>query len=167
MCRRPGPRAPARASVPSFGGCETGDHRLSLRMAKKRVHEIAKERGITSKEALEVLRSAGLDVKVAASSVEEAEAARAFGNGAAAAPSKGKASDAKAVKPADGAGAKGAKGAKTKADAKAEAKPDPTAEAEAAPAAEGKPAGAEPADGQGGGASRRPPATPRHPPARG
>ncbi len=51
-------------------------------MAKKRVHEIAKERGITSKEALEVLRSAGLDVKVAASSVEEAEAARAFGNGA-------------------------------------------------------------------------------------
>ncbi len=51
-------------------------------MAKKRVHEIAKERGITSKEALEVLRNAGLNVKVAASSVEEAEAARAFGNGA-------------------------------------------------------------------------------------
>ncbi|MEA2331200.1 MAG: translation initiation factor [Thermoleophilaceae bacterium] len=51
-------------------------------MAKKRVHEIAKERGITSKEALEVLRKAGLDVKVAASSVEEEEAARAFGNGA-------------------------------------------------------------------------------------
>jgi translation initiation factor IF-2 len=51
-------------------------------MAKKRVHEIAKERGITSKEALEVLRGAGLDVKVAASSVEEEEAARAFGNGA-------------------------------------------------------------------------------------
>jgi translation initiation factor IF-2 len=51
-------------------------------MAKKRVHEIAKERGITSKEALEVLRKAGLDVKVAASSVEEKEAARAFGNGA-------------------------------------------------------------------------------------
>jgi translation initiation factor IF-2 len=55
-------------------------------MAKKRVHEIAKERGITSKEALEVLRKAGLDVKVAASSVEEAEAARAFGNGAGATP---------------------------------------------------------------------------------
>jgi translation initiation factor IF-2 len=51
-------------------------------MAKKRVHEIAKERGITSKEALEVLRNAGLQVKVAASSVEEADAARAFGNGA-------------------------------------------------------------------------------------
>src|SRR5829696_4745636 len=55
-------------------------------MAKKRVHEIAKERGISSKEALEVLRKAGLDVKVAASSVEEDEAARAFGNGAGASP---------------------------------------------------------------------------------
>jgi translation initiation factor IF-2 len=74
-------------------------------MAKKRVHEIAKERGITSKEALEVLRTAGLDVKVAASSVEEEEAARAFGNGAGAsapapvaedaAPAKAKASKAK------------------------------------------------------------------------
>jgi translation initiation factor IF-2 len=51
-------------------------------MAKKRVHEIAKERGITSKEALEVLRNAGLEVKVAASSVEEADAERAFANGA-------------------------------------------------------------------------------------
>ena len=40
-------------------------------MAKKRVHEIAKERGITSKEALEVLSKAGLEVKVEASSVEE------------------------------------------------------------------------------------------------
>src|SRR5215213_8970693 len=57
-------------------------------MARKRVHEIAKERGITSKEALEVLRNAGLEVKVAASSVEEEDAARAFGNGASAAPSK-------------------------------------------------------------------------------
>jgi translation initiation factor IF-2 len=51
-------------------------------MARKRVHQIAKERGITSKEALEVLRNAGLEVKVAASSVEEADAARAFENGA-------------------------------------------------------------------------------------
>ena len=57
-------------------------------MAKKRVHEIAKERGITSKEALEVLRKAGLEVKVAASSVEEEDAARAFGNGAERAPGR-------------------------------------------------------------------------------
>jgi translation initiation factor IF-2 len=73
-------------------------------MAKKRVHEIAKERGITSKEALEVLRSAGLDVKVAASSVEEEEAARAFGNGAGAtAPAGGGAQAAAPAQPSGGA----------------------------------------------------------------
>src|ERR671931_1182825 len=53
-------------------------------MAKKRVHEIAKEKGISSKEVLAVLQEAGLDVKAAASSVDEADVARAFGNGAAA-----------------------------------------------------------------------------------
>jgi translation initiation factor IF-2 len=53
-------------------------------MAKKRVHEIAKEKGISSKEVLAVLQGAGLDVKAAASSVDEADVARAFGNGAAA-----------------------------------------------------------------------------------
>ena len=47
-------------------------------MAKKRVHEIAKERGISSKEVLAVLQAAGLDVKAAASSVDEAEIERAF-----------------------------------------------------------------------------------------
>src|ERR671926_318579 len=53
-------------------------------MAKKRVHEIAKERGISSKEVLAVLQKAGLDVKAAASSVDEGDIARAFsgGNGA-------------------------------------------------------------------------------------
>jgi translation initiation factor IF-2 len=69
-------------------------------MAKKRVHEIAKERGITSKEALEVLRNAGLQVKVAASSVEEADAARAFENGAGA--------SAPAAEPAEPAAAESA-----------------------------------------------------------
>ena len=53
-------------------------------MAKKRVHEIAKERGIPSKEVLAKLQAAGLDVKAAASSVEEAEVARVFDNGGAA-----------------------------------------------------------------------------------
>src|SRR4051794_25996959 len=56
--------------------------RLSSRMAKKRVHEIAKERGISSKEVLAVLQKAGLDVKAAASSVDEDDIARAFSNGA-------------------------------------------------------------------------------------
>nr|MBA2764408.1 translation initiation factor IF-2 N-terminal domain-containing protein [Thermoleophilaceae bacterium] len=32
-------------------------------MAKKRVHEIAKQRGMPSKEVLKVLQAAGLDVK--------------------------------------------------------------------------------------------------------
>ncbi|HEY2600847.1 MAG TPA: translation initiation factor IF-2, partial [Thermoleophilaceae bacterium] len=51
-------------------------------MAKKRVHEIAKERGISSKEVLAVLQKAGLDVKAAASSVDEDDIRRAFSNGA-------------------------------------------------------------------------------------
>ena len=52
-------------------------------MAKKRVHEIAKEKGIPSKEVIAVLQNAGLDVKAAASSVDEADIARAFSDGAA------------------------------------------------------------------------------------
>jgi translation initiation factor IF-2 len=91
-------------------------------MAKKRVHEIAKERGITSKEALEVLRKAGLDVKVAASSVEEEEAVRAFGNGAGA--SAPAATDAKAET------------AKAEGDAAAKAEGDAAAKAEAGGPAE-------------------------------
>src|SRR5881227_1266558 len=50
-------------------------------MAKKRVHEIAKERGISSKEVIAVLQKAGLDVKASASSVEENDIAMAFNGG--------------------------------------------------------------------------------------
>jgi translation initiation factor IF-2 len=50
---------------------------------KKRVHEIAKEQGLSSKELLEKLHAAGIDAKVASSSVEEASALEALGrNGA-------------------------------------------------------------------------------------
>jgi translation initiation factor IF-2 len=66
-------------------------------MAKKRVHEIAKERGITSKEAVAILQEAGLGVKSHSSSVEEADAARAFGNGAQAAAPQPAAPDAPAA----------------------------------------------------------------------
>ena len=53
-------------------------------MARKRVHEIAKEQGLTSKELIAKLQAAGIEVKAAASSVEEAEALTALGgNGAA------------------------------------------------------------------------------------
>jgi translation initiation factor IF-2 len=52
-------------------------------MSKKRVHEIAKEQGLSSKELLEKLRAAGVEAKAAASSVEEAVALKALGaNGA-------------------------------------------------------------------------------------
>src|SRR5215208_4232509 len=101
-------------------------------MAKKRVHEIAKERGITSKEALAALKKAGLEVTTASSSVEEAEAAKVFANGASATEAPAKATkaapkgDAKAKPKADGA----------KADAKlaAEAEAKPAAKGEAKPA---------------------------------
>ena len=64
-------------------------------MAKKRVHEIAKAQGLESKEVLAALKSAGIEAKAAASSVEEADALKAIqaakGNGgAAAAPTEAK-----------------------------------------------------------------------------
>src|SRR3954451_22264977 len=78
-------------------------------MAKKRVHEIAKEQGITSKEALAALKKAGLEVSTASSSVDEADAAKAFANGASAtkAPAKAKKAAPKSdAKPAEKAEAK-------------------------------------------------------------
>jgi translation initiation factor IF-2 len=128
-------------------------------MAKKRVHEIAKERGITSKEALEILQKAGLGVTAPASSVEEADAAKAFGNGATAT-TKAPAKPKKAAAKDDGAKAEAKGGAKpeAKGGAKAEAKASggaaapaaeaddgaaaPAAEAEAAPDAKPKRGGA-------------------------
>ena len=55
-------------------------------MAKKRVHEIAKAQGVSSKELLAALKAAGIEAKAAASSVEVGEAVKAIntakGNGA-------------------------------------------------------------------------------------
>jgi translation initiation factor IF-2 len=48
-------------------------------MSKKRVHEIAREQGISSKDLLEKLSAAGVAAKAAASSVEEADALRVLG----------------------------------------------------------------------------------------
>jgi translation initiation factor IF-2 len=47
-------------------------------MAKKRVHEIAKAQGLSSKEVLSALAAAGIEAKAAASSVEEADALKAI-----------------------------------------------------------------------------------------
>ena len=61
-------------------------------MAKKRVHEIAKAQGVSSKELLAALKAAGVEAKAAASTVEEADALKAIsaakGNGGAEATKK-------------------------------------------------------------------------------
>jgi translation initiation factor IF-2 len=112
-------------------------------VAKKRVHEIAKAQGLESKEVLAVLKSAGIEAKAAASSVDEADALKAIqaakGNGGAAAAAEAKPAPAKEEAPA---------------------KPAPTGQAptKAAPKPAGgskgpvRPAG-KPAAGGGGGAS--------------
>ncbi len=51
-------------------------------MAKKRVHEIAKAQGLTSKELLAALKAAGVEAKAAQSSVEESDALAALKNSA-------------------------------------------------------------------------------------
>jgi translation initiation factor IF-2 len=62
-------------------------------VAKKRVHEIAKAQGISSKELLSALKAAGIEAKAAASSVEESEALQALSG------SKGGAATATKPKP--------------------------------------------------------------------
>jgi translation initiation factor IF-2 len=96
-------------------------------VAKKRVHEIAKAQGLTSKELLAKLKAAGVEAKAAQSSVEESDALAALkGSG------DGAGATATATKPA-------AKETPAKAQ---EAKP----QADGAPKAEAKPA----ADGASG-----------------
>jgi translation initiation factor IF-2 len=68
-------------------------------MSKKRVHEIAKEHGLSSKELLEKLRAAGIEAKAAASSVEESAALKVL-DGAASAPSSNGSATAVAAPPA-------------------------------------------------------------------
>src|SRR5919201_175532 len=93
-------------------------------MAKKRVHEIAKAKGMTSKEALAKLQAAGLEVKAAASSVEEADALKALNGGNGAAP---------AEKPAQAAPVATPDGAAAQAPAATEPRPAPPAKPAAAP----------------------------------
>ena len=90
-------------------------------MAKKRVHEIAKANGLTSKELLEKLHAAGVEAKAAQSSVEEADALAAL---------KGS---------SDGGGGTATKPAKAKAKPAAKAQPKPAARAQPKPAGDPKP----------------------------
>jgi translation initiation factor IF-2 len=92
-------------------------------VAKKRVHEIAKAQGLESKEVLAALKSAGIEAKAAASSVEEADALKAIEA------AKGDGGTATATKP--------------KPASKAEAPAEPAASTP--PAAPAKPAEAKPA----------------------
>jgi translation initiation factor IF-2 len=102
-------------------------------MARKRVHEIAKAEGLTSKEVLAALKAAGIEATAAASSVEEEDALKALssakGDGAAAAPAQ----TATQAKPK--------KATTPKGDGKAPAKPEPAAPASKRPVRRGDGAG--------------------------
>jgi translation initiation factor IF-2 len=117
-------------------------------VAKKRVHEIAKAQGVSSKELLSALKAAGIEAKAAASSVEEADALRAIGasNGgggtATQAPPKPKEAPAKAAPKGDApAPAKAAAAPQAPPKAPPAAKPAaPSQGQKPAPQADGKPA---------------------------
>jgi translation initiation factor IF-2 len=115
-------------------------------MAKKRVHEIAKAQGLTSKEVLAALKAAGVEAKVAQSSVEESDALAALKNSGDGAKSSG-----------DGASATTATRTK-KAPAKASSqKAAPPKAAPKAPAPQAKAeAPAKPASGDGAAAKKGP-----------
>ncbi|HEX5308166.1 MAG TPA: translation initiation factor IF-2 N-terminal domain-containing protein, partial [Solirubrobacteraceae bacterium] len=114
-------------------------------MSNKRVHEIAKERGLAPKDVLARLKEAGIDVKASSSSVDEEVASRVLANGGQTRPSSGSGSDsgssvpAKAKPAAEKAKAKPADGAKAQAKSAERAKTEPAAQpaqasAKAAPA---------------------------------
>ncbi len=109
-------------------------------MAKKRVHEIAKAQGVTSKDLLAALKSAGVEAKAAASNVEEADALKALaaanGGAAAEAPAPKKAAAPKAAPKASPKPKAAAPKAQAPTAPQAEAPPAPKAEAPAAPKTE-------------------------------
>jgi translation initiation factor IF-2 len=119
-------------------------------MSKKRVHEIAKEQGLSSKELLEKLHAAGVEAKAAASSVEEALALKALaGDSSTPAAKNGTA-------PAPAASAPAAPAAPAPSKPAAQSAPAPSAKAATPPpaaAAPPAPAAAAPA------ATTAPPAT--------
>jgi translation initiation factor IF-2 len=94
-------------------------------VAKKRVHEIAKAQGVSSKELLAALKAAGVEAKAAASSVEEADALKAIaaakGNGGAQPAAKKAAASQKAAAKAAPAPAAKAETPAPKAEAAAKA----------------------------------------------
>jgi translation initiation factor IF-2 len=69
----------------------------------RRVHEIAKEHGLSAKELLARLHAAGVEVKAASSNVDEEVALRVLGNGQASPPAEPKASASPTSNPATSA----------------------------------------------------------------
>jgi translation initiation factor IF-2 len=132
-------------------------------MSKKRVHEIAKEHGFSSKELLEKLQAAGVEAKAAASSVDESAALKALGLGASAAPASANGAPAAATsKPAGQPAVAGtppvvAPQAPAPSAPSAPAKPAASAPAASAPTTQATPAAAP--------APATPPATSSAPPA--
>jgi translation initiation factor IF-2 len=130
-------------------------------VAKKRVHEIAKDQGLSSKEVLAALKAAGIEAKAAASAVEESDALAALkSNGAAKPAAKAKTATAKtatakaAAKAKPAAKANGAAGGKAAVPERV-TKPVPErsrAQPSAAPSAASS---AQPAAGAGDAASRK------------
>ncbi len=121
-------------------------------MSKKRVHEIAKEQGLASKELLEKLRAAGLEVKTASSSIEEAAALKALENGGAGAPAPSPTATATVPSPAANGAEKDpstAAGAPTAAASPGSAAASASAPAGTQTASAGaqQPAGEQPTDG--------------------
>jgi len=118
-------------------------------VAKKRVHEIAKAQGVSSKELLAALKAAGVEAKAAASSVEEADALKAIsaakGNGGAEAK---KAPAPQAAKPA-------APQAPKAAPQQPAAKPAAAPKARSTSTKPVRPAGPQQGGGAGGGASSK------------
>jgi translation initiation factor IF-2 len=93
----------------------------------KRVHEIAKEHGLTAKELLERLHAAGVEVKAASSNVDEEVALRVLANGQ---PSAAEAAPPKKAKAKASPAAKQPEAEAKQPQPAAEAKsPQPTAEA--------------------------------------
>jgi len=116
-------------------------------LSRKRVHEIAKAQGLTSKEVLAALNAAGIEAKAAASSVEEADALKALqaANGGGEKAAAAKAAQPKAAEPAAAAPPE----AETP---KAEAAPaQPAGEAKPKPVRPAQPAG----DAAGSGGKKR------------
>jgi translation initiation factor IF-2 len=123
-------------------------------VAKKRVHEIAKAQGVSSKELLTALKAAGIEAKAAASSVEEADALKAIaaakGNGGAGA--KKPAAEKAAAAPAAKAGAPAAAAKQPAAAAGTAKTATPKAQTSTKPV---RPAGGPQQGGGGGGAAKK------------